>query len=112
MRKEKKVSREEEEVVCVTELRGAEESVWLFVKRPEKGMSVDAILADPARTSRWPIRAANHPCRIRDIRVSAESRSISYYFEAYKSERDRLGTSRLRYLSCRHLVNSPRLQSH
>jgi A/G-specific adenine glycosylase len=37
MKKEKKLSREEEEVVCVTEWVGTEKSWWLFVKRPEKG---------------------------------------------------------------------------
>lgn len=38
MRKEKKVSRAEEEVVCVVEWRGTPRR-WLFVKRPEKGVS-------------------------------------------------------------------------
>jgi A/G-specific adenine glycosylase len=38
MRKEKKASREENEVVCITEWRGGDhEPCWLFVKRPEKG---------------------------------------------------------------------------
>jgi A/G-specific adenine glycosylase len=37
MKKEKKVSREEEEVVCVTEWRKEDKRWWLFVKRPEKG---------------------------------------------------------------------------
>lgn len=37
MRKEKKASREEEELVCVVEWQGSEDRKWLFVKRPEKG---------------------------------------------------------------------------
>jgi hypothetical protein len=37
MRKEKKASREEAEIVCVTEFRRGEERHWVFVKRPEKG---------------------------------------------------------------------------
>ena len=37
MRKEKKTSREEEEVVSVVEWRG-ESSKWLFTKRPETGL--------------------------------------------------------------------------
>jgi len=38
MRKEKKISRLEEEVVSVVEWRGEEGSRrWLFIKRPEKG---------------------------------------------------------------------------
>lgn len=45
MRKEKKASREENEVVCLTEWRGLEGSgeapSWLFVKRPEKGQLSD-----------------------------------------------------------------------
>jgi A/G-specific adenine glycosylase len=41
MRKEKKVSRVEEEVVCIVEWTGAAaaDRRWLFVKRPEKGES-------------------------------------------------------------------------
>ncbi|KAL1413596.1 hypothetical protein Q8F55_001371 [Vanrija albida] len=39
MKKEKKASRVEDEVVCVTEWRGAAGSKWLFTKRPEKGES-------------------------------------------------------------------------
>jgi A/G-specific adenine glycosylase len=40
MRKEKKASREEEELVCVVEWQaeqGSEDRKWLFVKRPERG---------------------------------------------------------------------------
>jgi A/G-specific adenine glycosylase len=37
MRKEKKVSRVEDEVVCITEWRYQGKRSWLFVKRPEKG---------------------------------------------------------------------------
>jgi A/G-specific adenine glycosylase len=37
MKKEKKVSRFEDEVVCVTEWVCNGERSWLFVKRPEKG---------------------------------------------------------------------------
>lgn len=37
MKKEKKASREEHEVVCVTEWRGPRGPRWLFTKRPEKG---------------------------------------------------------------------------
>ncbi|RSH82220.1 hypothetical protein EHS25_005930 [Saitozyma podzolica] len=41
MRKEKKASREEEELVCVVEWQaeqGSEDRKWLFVKRPERGL--------------------------------------------------------------------------
>ncbi|KAL7421720.1 hypothetical protein Q5752_003491 [Cryptotrichosporon argae] len=38
MRKPKKASREEEEVVSVTEWRGEGGNRWLFTKRPEKGL--------------------------------------------------------------------------
>lgn len=37
MRKEKKTSRAEHEVVCVLEATLAEDRRWLFVKRPDKG---------------------------------------------------------------------------
>jgi A/G-specific adenine glycosylase len=37
MKKEKKVSRSEDEVVCVTEWVYNDKRSWLFVKRPEKG---------------------------------------------------------------------------
>ena len=37
MKKEKKVSRSEDEVVCVTEWVHDDKRSWLFVKRPEKG---------------------------------------------------------------------------
>lgn len=37
MRKEKKTSREEQEVVCVTEWSDGKDRKWLFTKRPEKG---------------------------------------------------------------------------
>ena len=40
MKKEKKVSRSEDEVVCVTEWVHNDKRSWLFVKRPEKGESV------------------------------------------------------------------------
>jgi len=39
MKKEKKVSRSEDEVVCVTEWVHSDKRNWLFVKRPEKGES-------------------------------------------------------------------------
>lgn len=42
MRKVKKTSRSEDEVVCVTEWRCKGEQSWLFVKRPEKGLLVFA----------------------------------------------------------------------
>ena len=38
MRKEKKISREEEEVVCILEWVG-DDRRWLFTKRPDKGES-------------------------------------------------------------------------
>jgi A/G-specific adenine glycosylase len=40
MKKEKKVSRSEDEVVCVTEWVCNNKRNWLFVKRPEKGESI------------------------------------------------------------------------
>jgi A/G-specific adenine glycosylase len=40
MKKEKKVSRSEDEVVCVTEWVYNDKRSWLFVKRPEKGESI------------------------------------------------------------------------
>ena len=44
MRKDKKVSRTEEEVVCVVEWKSADSRQWLFVKRPEKGESSAKLL--------------------------------------------------------------------
>ena len=40
MKKEKKTSREEHEIVCVLECKGDDEDSrrWLFTKRPEKGI--------------------------------------------------------------------------
>lgn len=40
MKKEKKVSRSEDEVVCVTEWVHDDNRNWLFIKRPEKGESI------------------------------------------------------------------------
>lgn len=47
MRKVKKESRVEHEVVCVTEWRGSnDDRRWLLVKRPEKGGCLPYRLAD------------------------------------------------------------------
>jgi A/G-specific adenine glycosylase len=37
MKKDKKTSRDEEEVVCVVEWRRDGDRKWLFTKRPDKG---------------------------------------------------------------------------
>ena len=51
MRKEKKASREEAEVVCITEWRDPSSNgekgdrYWLFIKRPEKGETLHILRA-------------------------------------------------------------------
>ncbi|OXG55145.1 A/G-specific adenine glycosylase [Cryptococcus neoformans] len=85
MKKEKKVSRVEEETVCVVQWRGdGDQRRWLFTKRPEKGLL--AGLFEPPTT---PVSAGLSSTE----RLSASLEALSNYIKITEGEAEGLQTS-------------------